>query len=72
MKIILADKTEKQCTKHGTVVGELYQIHGGGSVLFRCQGGFANMASGEFSDFVDCTESVTFVHLSEARLHLND
>lgn len=72
MKVILSDKTDRETTKLGTIVGELYQLKGSSSVLFRCQGGFVNMASGEFSDYENCTASVTFVHLPEARLHLND
>lgn len=72
MKIVTVDKTIQVVNKSATHVGELYKVNGGDGIHFRCQGGFADMHSGKFTDFEQCRTDACWVHLPNAELHLNN
>lgn len=72
MKIVKETKTTQLVNKNGTKVGELYAVHDGNSVHLRCQGGFANIESGGFTQYEDIRTDNCWVHLPNAELHLNN
>lgn len=72
MKIVNEGKKVTPIKREETNVGELYAIIDGDGIWFRCQGGFANMSSGAFTNYGGCREDACWVHLPNAELHLNN
>lgn len=71
MKINKSGITYALMSKHSTKLGHIYTTTDRRDVYFRCQGGFVNMESGEYTNFPDVTDAVQWVPLPDAILHVN-
>lgn len=72
MKIVKTVNKVEAVDKAGTDVGEVYTLIDANTVHFRCQGGFANLASGSYTDYEICRDDACWVHQPRAELHLNN
>jgi hypothetical protein len=72
MKIIKNEKKITILRKEDTKVGELYAVHGSDGIHFRCQGGFATMDGGAYTNYEQARSDACWVHLPNAELHLNN
>lgn len=72
MKIIKAKKVMEGVAKDDTQCGEVYTLIDADTVHFRCQGGFANLGGGGFTQYEHCREDACWVHQPNAEIHLNN